>query len=74
MSLRERRIISAMTPEAEAKMARMEAEGLDPITGKPLCEGVNCRCEIKHGKRGAKGGGETGQKNGGVTGDTGGGV
>lgn len=50
MSVRERRIISAMTPEAQAQQAQREAQGLDPVTGKPTTQGVKCECEVKHGK------------------------
>ncbi|MDR0374408.1 MAG: hypothetical protein LBH85_01610 [Treponema sp.] len=50
MSVRDRRRISAMTPEAREKMARLEAEGKDPVTGRKMCEGVDCGCAVKHGQ------------------------
>ncbi|MDR0377297.1 MAG: hypothetical protein LBH70_05835 [Spirochaetaceae bacterium] len=49
MSVKDRRRISAMTPEAEKTKARREAEGMDPVTGRRLCEGVDCGCAAKHG-------------------------
>jgi hypothetical protein len=48
MSIRDRRLISAMTPEAKEKQERLEAEGRDPITGRKRCEGVGCGCEVRH--------------------------
>jgi hypothetical protein len=39
-----------MTPEAREKMARLEAEGKDPVTGRKMCEGVDCGCAVKHGQ------------------------
>jgi hypothetical protein len=49
MSVRERRIISAMTPDAETEKARLEAEGKDPITKREKCEGVDCGCAVNPG-------------------------
>jgi hypothetical protein len=49
MSIKARRIISAMTPEAVEKVERFEAEGRDPITGRKLCERVDCGCELTPG-------------------------
>ncbi|MDR1469325.1 MAG: hypothetical protein LBT00_08540 [Spirochaetaceae bacterium] len=56
MSLRDRRVISSMTPEAKAKAQRLESEGRDPVTGKK--EGAKASpcpaCEVKAaGKRDA---------------------
>jgi hypothetical protein len=48
MGVRERRLISAMTPEAKEKRERLEAEGRDPITGRNLCGRVECGCALKH--------------------------
>jgi hypothetical protein len=47
MSIRGRRLISSMTPEAKEKVARCDAEGRDPITGRNLCESVDCGCSVK---------------------------
>ena len=44
MSMRQRRIVSAMTAEAQEKRERLEAEGKDPLTGRPVCEGTDCAC------------------------------
>ena len=52
MSMRQRRIVSAMTSEAREKRERLEAEGRDPLTGRPVCEGTDCACEQKHGGAG----------------------
>jgi hypothetical protein len=46
MSVRGRRLISAMTPEAKEKIARFEGEGRDLITGKKQCERVECGCAV----------------------------
>jgi hypothetical protein len=62
MSMRERRIVSAMTAEAREKRERLEAEGKDPLTGRPVCEGTGCGCGQRGG--GAPEGGK-GRKRGG---------
>jgi hypothetical protein len=64
MSMRERRILSAMTAEAREKQERLEAEGRDPLTGRPACEGTDCACEQKHGGGGAPEGGRRGRRGG----------
>lgn len=47
MSVRGRRLISAMTQEAKEKMTRLELEGRDSITGRKLCDRVKCGCTVK---------------------------
>jgi hypothetical protein len=64
MSMRERRILSAMTAEAREKRERMEEEGRDPLTGRPECEGTDCACEQKHGGGAPEGGAPEGGRRG----------
>ena len=64
MSMRQRRIVSAMTSEAREKRERLEAEGRDPLTGRPVCEGTDCACEQKHGGAGGASGGGRGRRRG----------
>jgi hypothetical protein len=56
MSLRERRLMSSMTPEARAKAEKLRTEGKDPITGrKPGKKAAPCpACEIEKAKDAAK--------------------
>ena len=54
MGYKDKRIISAMTPEAKAKTAKMESEGRNPVTGlKNGCKKPPCpACEIPPRKGG----------------------
>jgi hypothetical protein len=49
MSIKARRLVSSMTPEAKAKARQLETEGKDPITGrKPGAKAARCpSCEVK---------------------------
>jgi hypothetical protein len=63
MSMRQRRIVSAMTAEAQQKRERLEAEGKDPLTGRPVCEGVGCACN-QPGEGGAPASGRSRRRGG----------
>ena len=53
MSLRDRRIVSSVSPEAAAIAAKRIAEGKDPVTGKKCDEHKpGCpTCEVKPGRK-----------------------